>query len=390
MDSVNKKNVIALSASHGVNTFYLLFITPIIPLISAELNLSYFEVGLIASVFAFANGVFQFPISFLGDYLGKWRTILVTSLMVQSIPVFFYGFTPDFMTLLFLVFLSGLGCSAYHPPAVSLLTREMPNQRGLSMAYFAGGGEVGSVLTPWIVSTIAVYFSWRIASHLAIFPSIIMAVIIFILFKDSKRDERPMKQAALATFWSLTKNKPLMLLLLVSTFRITGFRGLMTFLPLLLAQQFNYEVQAIGWILSMYFIIGIITTFVVGKSSDKGEKTKYILYLTFLCSMAMGTISFVSSSTIILFPIFLIGSFLTPVPSLVLAVGTELVDEEKRASAIGLIYAVNEMGSMISPIVGGVMAELFNLQFSFLLYAGFFFIASVIAIVLNRMKVELQ
>ncbi len=388
MDSVNKKNVIALSASHGVNTFYLLFITPIIPLISAELNLSYFEVGLIASVFAFANGVFQFPISFLGDYLGKWRTILVTSLMVQSIPVFFYGFAPDFMTLLFLVFLSGLGCSAYHPPAVSLLTREMPNQRGLSMAYFAGGGEVGSILTPWIVSTIAVYFSWRIASHLAIFPSIIMAVIIFILFKDSKRDERPMKQAALATFWSLTKNKPLMLLLLVSTFRITGFRGLMTFLPLLLAQQFNYEVQAIGWILSMYFIIGIITTFVVGKSSDKGEKTKYILYLTFLCSMAMGTISFVSSSTIILFPIFLIGSFLTPVPSLVLAVGTELVDEEKRASAIGLIYAVNEMGSMISPIVGGVMAELFNLQFSFLLYSGFFLVASCIAIVLDRIRVK--
>ena len=388
MDGINKKKVVALSGSHGVNTFYLLFITPIIPLISVELRLNYFEVGLIASVFAFANGVFQFPISFLGDYLGKWRTILVTSLMVQSIPVFFYGFAPDYSTLLFLVFLSGLGCSAYHPPAVSLLTREMPEKRGLSMAYFAAGGEVGSILTPWIVSTCAVYFSWRIASHLAIFPAIIMGTIIFFLFKDSKRDERPMKQAALSTFMSLTKNRSLMLLLLVSTFRITGFRGLMTFLPLLLAQKFNYEIQAIGWILSGYFIIGIITTFLVGKSSDKGVKTKYILYLTFLCSLAMGSISFVDSSVVILFPIFLIGSFLTPVPSLVLAVGTELVDEEKRASAIGLIYAANEIGSMISPIVGGVMAELFNLQFSFLLYASFFLIASFLAILLNRVRLN--
>ncbi|MED5579771.1 MAG: MFS transporter [Nitrospinota bacterium] len=386
MDGVNKKKVVALSASHGVNTFYLLFITPIIPLISAEFRLNYFEVGLIASIFAFANGVFQFPISFLGDYLGKWRTILVASLMVQSVPVFFYGFAPDYSTLLVLVFLSGLGCSAYHPPAVSLLTREMPEQRGLSMAYFAGGGEVGSILTPWLVSTCAVYFSWRFASHLAIFPAIIMASIIFILFKDSKRDERPIKQAALSTFISLTKNRSLMLLLLVSTFRITGFRGLMTFLPLLLAQQLNYEVQAIGWILSIYFVIGIITTFIVGKSSDRGVKTRYILYLTFLCSLAMGSLSFVSSSVGILFPIFLIGSFLTPVPSLVLAVGTELVDEEKRASAIGLIYAVNEMGSMVSPIVGGVMAEIFNLQFSFLLYASFFLIASFLAIILNRAR----
>ena len=388
MDGINKKKVVALSGSHGVNTFYLLFITPIIPLISVELRLNYFEVGLIASVFAFANGVFQFPISFLGDYLGKWRTILVTSLMVQSIPVFFYGFAPDYSTLLFLVFLSGLGCSAYHPPAVSLLTREMPEKRGLSMAYFAAGGEVGSILTPWIVSTCAVYFSWRIASHLAIFPAIIMGTIIFFLFKDSKRDERPMRQAALSTFMSLTKNRSLMLLLLVSTFRITGFRGLMTFLPLLLAQKFNYEIQAIGWILSGYFIIGIITTFLVGKSSDKGVKTKYILYLTFLCSLALGSISFVDSSVVILFPIFLIGSFLTPVPSLVLAVGTELVDEEKRASAIGLIYAANEIGSMISPIVGGVMAELFNLQFSFLLYASFFLIASFLAILLNRVRLN--
>ena len=391
MDSAKKTKITALAASHGVNSFYLFFLTPIIPIIAKEFNLNYVEVGAIAALYAFANGIFQFPISFLGDYLGRWRTVLTISLLVQAIPVFFYGIAPTYGTFLIFVFISGLGCSAYHPPSIALITRESPERRGFIMAIFAGGGDVGGILTPIIVGWMTVYFaSWRMAAHLALIPGVIMAIIIWRLFDDIPRDDRSMKQAARATMGSLIRNKPLMLLIFLSTFRITGFRGLMTFLPLLLAQNFGFDTQSVAWVISSYFIMGALMTIVVGRWSDKGSKTMFILVLTILCGLALASISMATTTVGVICAIIAVGVLLTPVPSLVLAVGTELVEERQRSSAIGLVYAINEGASTISPLIGGLVAEAVSLRFSFLFYAALFGVSSVIAFILHRVSKNLN
>lgn len=387
MDSAKKIKITAIAASHGVNSFYLFFLTPIIPIIAKEFNLNYVEVGVIAALYAFANGIFQFPISFLGDYLGRWRTVLTISLLVQAIPVFFYGISPTYGIFLIFIFISGLGCSAYHPPAIALITRENPDQRGFMMGIFAGGGDVGLILTPVIVGWMTVYFaSWRMAAHLALIPGVVMAIIIWRLFDDIPRDDRSMNQAARATLGALIRNKPLILLIFLSTFRITAFRGLMTFLPLLLAQNFGFDTQGVGWAISSYYIVGTTMTVIVGKLSDKGSKTMFILVLTILCGLALASISMATTTIGVICAVIAVGALLSPVPSLVLAMGTELVDERQRASAIGLVYAVNEGASTLSPLIGGLVAEAVSLRFSFLFYALLFGISSVIAFILHRVS----
>ncbi len=387
MDSTKKINITAIAASHGVNSFYLFFLIPIIPLLTKEFQLNYIEVGMITAVYSFANGVFQFPISFLGDYFGRWRSVLVLALLVQSVPIFLYGLAPTFFIFLAFVFLSGLGCSAYHPPSIALITREEPNRRGFIMGIFAGGGDVGSILTPAVVAGLTAYLaSWRLAAQWSVIPGILMALIIWYLFEDIQRDVRPMKQAARATFRALLSNRPLLLLVLLSSFRITGFKGLVTFLPLLLAEMYGFNTKGVGWIMSTYFIVGTVTTIIVGRMSDQGSKTKFIMVMTFLCALGLAAISWVDTVPGILIAILAVGSLLTPVPSLVLAVGTELVDERQRASAIGLVYAVNEGASTLSPLIGGLVAQSFGLRLSFLFYAFLFGVSTVIAFILHRVS----
>ena len=253
------------------------------------------------------------------------------------------------------------------------------------MAIFAGGSDVGSTLTPVIVGWVTVYFSsWRMAAHLALIPGVIMAIIVWRLFDDIQRDDRPIKQAARATLSALIRNKSLMLLVSLSSLRITGFRGLMTFLPLLLAQNFGFDTQSVGWAISSYFIVGTVMTVLVGRWSDKGSRTKYIMVMTLLCAVALVFISLATSAFALMAAVIAVGVLLTPVPSLVLAVGTELVEERQRASAIGLVYAANEGASTLSPLIGGVIAELVGLRFSFLFYAGLFVVSTVIAFILHR------
>jgi predicted MFS family arabinose efflux permease len=391
MDLAKKINIGTIAASHGVNSFYIIFLIPILPVIAKDFELNYVEVGLIASVYAFANGVFQLPISFLGDYMGRWRSVLAVSFLVQAGGVFLYGLAPTYPIFLAFVFLSGLGCSAYHPPAIAIITRESPAQRGFMMGIFVGGGDVGSIITPTLVGWLTVYLSsWRLAAHWSLIAGIVMALIIWWRFEDVQRDKRPIKQAARATLRAFLDNTPLLLLVLLSTFRITGFRGLMTFLPLLLAQSFGFDTHGIGWTMSAFFVIGMVMTVIIGKLSDSGSKTKYIIVLTLMCGLSLVTLSWADTVPGVLAAIAAVGFFLAPVPSLVLAVGTELVEERHRASAVGLVYACNEGASTLSPLIGGLVAEAFGLRFSFLFYALLFLAATAIALILHRVGGRLK
>ena len=393
MDATKKFNLFALSASHGLNSFYMYLLIPVLPLIVKEFDLSYVQVGLLVSSYSLSNSLFQFPFSFLADYTGRWRTALALSHLVQALPVLFYAYVGEYRFLLVLGFISGMGSAAYHPPAVSLITRELPARRGFTIGIFNGGGDVGHIVTPALVGWLTAYLmSWQAAVQVLVLPGLVWAALVWFRFQDQGSQRQPMRQAAHSTFGALFRNRRLMLLVILSTFRITGFRGLMTFLPLLLTQAFGFGVQDAGWILSGYFVLGAAATVAVGQWSDRlgGNRTIFIVVMTFLCAAALSSLYWVASVPALLIAVAAIGTLLTPVPSLVLAVGTELVEERQRSSSVGLIYGMNEGASTLSPIIGGFVAQAFGLRLAFLFYALMFAAGGLVAILLHRESLRRQ
>lgn len=387
MDATKKFNLLALSASHGFNSFYMFLLIPVLPLIVKEYGLSYVQAGLLVSAYSLSNSLFQFPFSFLADYTGRWRTALALSHLVQTAPVFFYAYAEDYRLLLLLGFISGVGSAAYHPPAVALITRELPARRGFTMGIFNGGGDVGHIVTPGLVGWLTAYLtSWKAAAQALVLPGLVWAALIWLRFQDQGSQGQTMQQAARSTFGALFRNRRLMLLVTLSTFRITGFRGLMTFLPLLLTQIFGFGVQEAGWILSGYFVLGTVATVLVGQWSDRigGKRTIFIVIMTFLTAAALASLWWVASVPALLIAVAAVAILLTPVPSLVLAVGTELVEERQRSSSVGLIYGMNEGASTLSPIIGGFVAQAFSLRLAFLFYALMFAAGGLVAILLHR------
>ena len=378
-------NLFAIAGSHTVNAFYTQLLIPVLPLIVAEFELSYVQAGLIVTTYSVANSVFQFPLSFISDYTRRWRTVLALSLLTQALPVLLYGYAATYSLLLLFVFIGGIGSAAYHPPAVALITRELPERRGLCTSLFNGGGEMGNIISPALVGWLAVYLvSWRLAAQFYVIPGVIWAALIWFRFQDQRGERAPLRQAARHTFSAIFSNKPLMLLIALSSFRILGFRGFTAFIPLFLAEKFGFDIQGVGWLLSIYFLLGSTTSVIVGRWSDYTSRTRLIVVLTFICAAAMAALTWVSTVTTMLIVLFSVACILTPVPSLVLAVGTELVDEKVRSSSVGMIYAFNEAASALSPLIGGLVAEAMGLQAAFSFYALMFVIGGWVAIFLHR------
>ena len=385
MKSSYLKSVFLLSGSHAVNSVYARVLTPILPLILLDFKLSYFETGLIVSIYSFACGIFQFPISFFADYLNRHRLILCLSLVISAIPLIFFGFLESYFVLLFLVFLSGIGSSAYHPPAVALLAREATKKLSFHMSIFKAGGDFGSIFTPVLVGWLTVYFGdWRTAVQFFVLPGVIFSLVIWFSFTDFSREKKQLKNEVKRTFSQLFHNKILMLILLLSSCRVMGLRGIMTFLPIWIAESLGFNVTSIGWVLTLYFLIGTVSSIFWGKIAEGDRETLYLSLMMMIASMSLVFLSFNLSILLSFIFIILLGGTLNPTQGLILSVATKVVEEDNRASSIGLLYSVNEVGSILSPLIAGLVAEAYGVEKTFLFFSFLCFVALLVSMNIHR------
>ncbi len=373
-------NIFIIAASHSVNSLYNRILTPILPLIVADFGLNYAQTGLIASVYALSSSLFQLPISFLGDFTGKTRLILGLSLLFNALPAWFYGYSDTYAALLTFVFLSGLGCSAYHPAAVSMIAAESPRNRGLAMGLFKAGGDFGSILTPVAMGWLTVYLaSWRSAAQYFVLPGIACALLIWLRFQDAPGRRESMAKEARSTFGELLGDKFMILMTLLSSCRVMGLRGIMTFLPLLLAEGLGLGTIEVGWAITAYFLVGTVFAVIWGKYSDPRNETRIILFMMATSAASLAFLSQAESMIIFFGLLALLGACLNPSQSIMLTLTTGVVREKNRTSAIGLMYTANEAASVASPFIGGLIAQAVGLRESFLFYSLLCLVATSLA-----------
>ncbi|MED5578842.1 MAG: MFS transporter [Nitrospinota bacterium] len=376
-----------MSGSHSVNSVYSRVLTPILPVVLIDFDLSYFQIGMIVSTYAFASGIFQFPISFFADYLSRHRLILCLSLFISALPLIFYGHLESYSILLLLVFISGFGSSAFHPSAVALLARGTSEKLSLHMSIFKAGGDFGSIFTPVLVGWLTVYFGdWKSAVQLFSIPGFLFTVIIWLNFSDLSKEKKKLKSEVKRTFIDLFHNKVLILILLLSCCRVMGLRGIMTFLPIWIAESLGFDVSSIGWVLTMYFLVGTLSALMWGKIAEGNRETFYILLMMGIASVSLLLLTWNVSIFLTFLLIIILGGSLNPSQGLILSIATKVVEEKNRASSIGLLYSGNEVSSVLSPLIAGLVAEAYGVQKTFFFFSFLCFIAFLISISIHRLR----
>ncbi len=67
---VSRRTLLFGSAMHIWSDLYFALLVPLLPTIKRDLDLSFFEVGLLRSVFSGASGVLQIPAGFAAEGVG--------------------------------------------------------------------------------------------------------------------------------------------------------------------------------------------------------------------------------------------------------------------------------------------------------------------------------
>jgi MFS family permease len=164
--------------------FVDIMLTPSLPKIASDYNVSIAEVSLVISLYTVFGTAVNPVIGKLGDILGKKR-ILVYVLIIYCVMVAVTSFASNFTVLLVSRTIQGIGLGIF-PLAFSLVREEFPREmvpraQGILSAMFGAGAAFGLPVGALIANS----YGWQANYHLALPFIVVLTVLIFFTVKES-------------------------------------------------------------------------------------------------------------------------------------------------------------------------------------------------------------
>lgn len=140
--------VLRLALGHLGIDVYTTVIPAIIPVLVSEGGLSYLLAGLLLTAYNTTSSLVQPVFGWLAD--AKGRTVpLALAMLVGGVAIGLFGLTTSFPVMILLAALAGVMHAAFHPLALSTVSRAAPEgERGRTISYFVVGGNLGFALGP--------------------------------------------------------------------------------------------------------------------------------------------------------------------------------------------------------------------------------------------------
>src|SRR4051812_15018151 len=148
---------------HTCNDAMFAVMYPLLPLIAADLGLSYAQVGLVRAFYSGASGILQLPAGVMAERWGEYG-LLVFGNGWGAAGLLGMAAATTFPILLVLAVLAGLGGNFQHPCASTMVARAFEKgRRGTAIGTLNFAGDLGKMAAPALVSLIALPFGWRAA-----------------------------------------------------------------------------------------------------------------------------------------------------------------------------------------------------------------------------------
>ena len=362
-------------------TFYLL-----LPLIGNELGLSYVQIGSILTVQASAGALSNIPGGLFVDSVGRKGLLMALSLFWVGAPYLLMGFTHEYWTLLTCAALVGIGNTLWHPTAIPLLAGRVPERRGLAVSIHGMGGNMGDAIAPFAAGALLGYLNWRNVVIVNVLPGILMSLVILVSLgsMQSERkgpDGKPRPKRSLASvlrdFSRLLANPTLLFLCGSSIFRSMTQSSLMTFLPIFLATQMGYSPVWIGACMAALQIAGFTAAPIAGHLSDKMGRRQIVISSMTTSGVVLLFMGIAGNSPWFVFFIAILGFFLFAIRAVLQAWLLDATPPNMGGSAIGLLFAIQALGSASGPFLSGLLADRYGLMAVFYFLAGTIVVANM-------------
>jgi FSR family fosmidomycin resistance protein-like MFS transporter len=385
------QEVWVVSTGHALTHWYPATFYLLLPLIGAELGLSYSQIGSILTCQFAAGAISNIPGGIFVDTVGRKGLLMAVALFWIGFPYLMMGFSHAYWMMLACATLLGIGNNLWHPTAIPWLASRFPERKGLVMSFHSMGGNVGDALAPLVVGALLAVFSWRDVVLMNVIPGIAMSVMILVYIGRIHNAERtkgtgtkpaPLGGAArLHSFAMLLTNRALVMLSVGSTFRAMTQSALLTFLPVYLARDMGYSPFWIGGCMFALQAAGFIAAPIAGYLSDTVGRRQVIVSSMSMTAIVLLAMIFAGGTIWFVMLVAVLGFFLFAVRAVLQAWVLDATPPGLGGSAVGLLFGAQAAGAAIGPVCAGILADHFGIMAAFYFLAGTIVIANLLIFV---------
>lgn len=304
MNKKEKEILIFAGISHFFTHFYVLAFPALIMFFSRDFNLSISKILSIGFPMYLSYGLMAIPWGWLSDKYG-YRLMMGLGVIFSGFGFVLASMTNSTLQLTLAFTLTGIGCSAYHPSGLALISKGV-KQRGRAMGLNGMLGNLGIALAPLSVGLLSYFTKWKMCLFLFGIIGIIFGALSFFFPIDVHRDLEVQKGS------KVEKNdtkKIFFIFCAALIFSGLMYRGFTLILPSFIEvslPDFAQKVMGLfsgsmsqitgtktlfaAIVASLIYLAGILGQYFGGKIADKKDlKIAYLLF--FICLVPFLTMS---------------------------------------------------------------------------------------------------
>ena len=353
--------------SHFLNDMIQSIIPSIYPILKANFDFSFAQIGLITLVFQMTSSILQ---PFTGLYADRHPRpyALSVGMCFTLTGLLLLAFANNYLAILIAVSIVGFGSSVFHPTASRVTQMASGGKKSLAQSIFQVGGNGGSALGPLLAAIIILPYGQHSISWFAL-AALLAALIMIRLGAWYKARlkyivKHPQKTPELNTSISKRAKYGALAILILLVFSKYFYTSCITsYFTFFLIDKFGVSVKASQLFLFVFLAAFAIGTVAGGMLGDRFGR-KYVIWFSILGAAPFALAMPYVGLTWTIICCFLSGLIIASAFSSIVVYATDLMPDKVGMIAgifFGLMFGLGGLGSAFF----GWLADKTSIEFIF-------------------------
>ncbi len=268
------------------------------PIVIVEYGLNERDIGTFIAITTAVGGSMQLAYGFLTRYVAR-PLLLAGGQLVFGTSLLVGGMSQSIGQLLGSISAARIGASPQHPVGNALLSDLYPTERrGFAISAHISGGNVGTILVPFVGGALLLAVGWQVTLALFGIPALIIGALLAIFVREDHAAYRQRARASGSVRQHLRDvlGRGDLRLILGASLVAAGGRGLdivAPFMVLYLSGPLGFDEQTVGILYALLLVGAVLGPILAGTLSDRfGRRPTLVTY--YLVS-AVGILSFLAA-----------------------------------------------------------------------------------------------